>query len=224
MKLKFKILTDLALTALFALEIAGTLLPTAFHEIAGLALAALLLVHFALNAGWIGKALRRSGRAGASERDKALLAADIVLAVGSAVSTVSGLLVSQVVTGLALGGAMSWLHGAASYASFGALLVHIAMHAKYLAAGIKRLFSGLAGRLAASAAALALAAAVIWGIAADEPTIALKEESVYESFTTAASSAETEETTDEKKETAASASPLLPLHRRPRSPRRKRFR
>lgn len=107
------------------------------HEWLGLGVSLVFLVHAAVNAGWVAAALRASFKSPNAARTGNLVL-DALIAAALAVCAVSGVMVSGAVLpafGLYAEGYFFWdpLHAASAKALLALLLVHVAVHWRWLA-------------------------------------------------------------------------------------------
>lgn len=162
----WRLVLDLCMTALYAVLMFGPETGLLFHELAGLALGVLFALHLILNRRMF-RALREKG-ARRGPAGSLLLCCDVLLPLAMGGLLVTGVLISRTLFSFAAGGrAASALHSVFAWAGAGVLGVHLALHLRFLAGVVRTLFRRLRDRSVvrgfASAAALLLAAAVIFG-------------------------------------------------------------
>lgn len=140
-----KIIIDIAMTALFLLLIKPFLTGLEFHEIAGICIALIVLIHNILNLKWIKATAKNLFSDKIKLKTKLMFALNSLLAVLVAVIAVTGVLISKVLFTFITVGAQEqliFIHKTASYVCLGAIALHIAVHAGYLAAMFKKMIEG----------------------------------------------------------------------------------
>ena len=140
-----KIIIDIAMTALFLLLIKPFLTGLEFHEIAGICIALIVLIHNILNIKWIKATAKNLFSDKIKLKTKLMFALNSLLAVLVAVIAVTGVLISKVLfTFITAGGQeqLIFIHKTAAYICLGAIAVHIAVHAEYIAVMFKKMSAG----------------------------------------------------------------------------------
>jgi hypothetical protein len=134
-KTTLKILLDLVMSILFGLLLWDTGAGAFFHEVAGIGIGVLFLLHIALNRKPV-KGLARAAAAGsASKKGAFMLLLDLLLTIGMSAVILSGVLMSRVLFSFEAGirqDVLFQVHFISSYVCLGILAVHLAMHAEYL--------------------------------------------------------------------------------------------
>ena len=141
-KQALKIILDAAMTVLFILLIKPFLTGLEFHEIAGLCLAAIVIIHNILNFSWIKSTARNLFSDKARLKTRLMFWLNVLMAGLVLVITVTGVLISRVLFTFISVGAQDllvFIHKVAAYICLGAVAVHIAVHARYLAAMFKKI-------------------------------------------------------------------------------------
>jgi len=135
---------DASMAALYLLQMAPGKMGNPLHEVAGIALAALFVLHHVLNRRWV----RRLGRTG-SVRARLLLGSDVALTACVAGLVLTGVLMSRSAVPWASVPAVSHvvrpLHGACAYLGLMLMSLHVGLHVRVL-----RGYAGLRGKLTAA--------------------------------------------------------------------------
>ncbi len=136
-KTVFKLLLDLSMTVLYLLLMFADGAGGFFHEVAGMVVGVLFAVHVLLNRQSLTGMLRARRKGAGSGKLSYMLLLDLLLTIGMPVVVATGALISQVLFDTGISDA--WLtvftiHNAASYVCLAVLALHLAAHAKYLAA------------------------------------------------------------------------------------------
>lgn len=113
-----------------------------FHEIAGLAIGGVCLIHALFNARWIGAMIRRPFFRETPARQKVCFALDVLLAMLFLFIIISGLFINRtLLPGLSVGGRMlQSLHKTASYWAIVVAGLHIGLHWAWVMGLFRRLF------------------------------------------------------------------------------------
>lgn len=139
-----KMVVDITMTVIFILlmDIAAT--GIFFHELLGLIIAGVFIYHLILNRKWIkGITIRLFDKA-IKLKTKVMYWLDVIIAVSMGLTTISGILISQVILKqLASDNTQFWynIHASSSYISLILISVHIGMHWKDILSVFRRLFS-----------------------------------------------------------------------------------
>lgn len=164
-----KILLDIVMAALFTVLVFGFGTSMFFHEVAGMLIFLLYIFHLILNGKWIKRSFKNLFDGSITKKNLLYLSSDVLLFVGMTTIIITGVLISQVLFSLNIVNDISVasaIHNYASYVSLGVLVLHIALHAKYLVNSFKKIFSSLrqktVRRTAVSFAALLAAVAIIY--------------------------------------------------------------
>lgn len=152
-----KSMLDLVLVVIYMQLMFSYDMSPLFHEIAGIAVGLLFAVHVALNVKPVKKLFKSALEGRCTPARLVLLCSDIVLPFGMIAVIGTGMLIA---TELYLG--PGWpvviaVHNVASWICLGILLVHLALHLKYLVAVANQLVrSGNAQRISSCVGAVAL--------------------------------------------------------------------
>jgi len=131
----FKILLDLTMTVLYLILVFAEGTSGFFHEIVGIGIGVLFIMHVLVNWKPLTGMLRAAKKGTAKGKNILMLILDILLTLGMPVVIVTGILISQVLFDTGIGTAWRTifvLHKTASYVCLAVLASHIAVHAKYL--------------------------------------------------------------------------------------------
>jgi len=133
-----KLLLDTAMLIILLLSYSHNSVNQAFHEIAGFALMAGVLVHLLWNRKWIAGVTRRFFREKLPAVTRAGYIVDFLMLVCFAAVGISGAMISKVV--FSLGGGMIWrtVHYFASAALLVLLGIHLGLHVPFFAATLGR--------------------------------------------------------------------------------------
>ena len=131
-KRMLKLLLDAVLLVLLVLMYRKQVISLAFHEIGGLALIGLLVIHLLVNAKWIGSVTRKLFSRGTTGLVRARYIGDALLFLAFLAVGVSGVLISKVVFSFHVPGNFRTLHYFASAVAIILMGVHLGLHADYL--------------------------------------------------------------------------------------------
>lgn len=148
-----KLFIDITMTVLYALLMFAKNLGGFFHEIVGLGIGILFVIHVLLNLSMI-KGLFKSVKEGKITK-KILLFSDIALTVCMPIVIITGILIAKEL--FVIWTDFSWeilfnTHNILSYVCLGIMALHILLHAKYLLGVFKKLPSSFKGKEMKSAA------------------------------------------------------------------------
>ena len=155
-----KLALDALMLVLLALMYKTRVISLSFHEIGGLALIGLFVIHHLLNARWIIATMRRLFATGTPGMVRARFIVDALLLVSFVTVGVTGVLINKTLFVIRVVGNAKTLHYFASAVSILLMGVHLGLHADYL---FGKTFRAGANRIAKSAAALVLAAMIVFG-------------------------------------------------------------
>lgn len=131
------------MAVLYLLQMAPGKMGNPLHEVAGIALAALFVLHHVLNRGWV----RRLGRAGGA-RARLLLGSDVALTACVAGLALTGVLMSRSAVPRASVPAVAHvvrpLHGTCAYLGLMLMSLHVGLHVRVLCG-----YAGLRGKATA---------------------------------------------------------------------------
>ncbi len=163
-KTLFKIMLDLVLLVMYCQLMFAYAISPLFHEVAGIAIGCLFIIHVAINWKPI-RALVRSWQAGRLSPLRALLLlTDIILPVGMFISIVSGLLIATELFIGPGGPAIVVLHNVVSYVCLVILALHTVLHAKYLVTVTRKILNGPTFQKTASCTAAAMLVFALFGV------------------------------------------------------------
>lgn len=155
-----KLLLDAVMLVLLALMYQEQVVSMAFHEIGGLALIGLFLIHHLLNAKWIGATTRHLFAKGMSGLVRARYLVDALLLLAFLTVGITGVLISKVVFSLHVAGNFKTLHYFSSALAILLLGVHLGLHVNVI---FGKLLKKGANKVAKIALCVVLAAMVAFG-------------------------------------------------------------
>ncbi|MCE5187862.1 MAG: DUF4405 domain-containing protein [Eubacteriales bacterium] len=155
-----KLLLDAVMLVLLVLMYKKQVISMAFHEIGGLALIGLFLIHHLVNAKWIGAATRRLFTRNTPGLVRARYIVDALLLLAFLAIGVTGVLISKVVFSLRVAGNFKALHYFASAFAILLMGVHLGLHAEYI---FGKLVKKSASKVAKIALCVVLAALIAFG-------------------------------------------------------------
>ena len=155
-----KLALDAIMLVLLVLMYKKQVISLSFHEIGGLALIGLFVIHHLVNARWIGSATTRFFRKGTPGMVRARYLVDALLLVAFLTIGVTGVLINKTLFEIHVAGNAKTLHYFASALAIILMGVHLGLHADYI---FGKLFRAGANKLAKAAAAVALACLVAFG-------------------------------------------------------------
>ena len=151
-KMRFKMILDIMMTALFLLLMSTQVTGTLLHELLGIFLAAVFAVHIGLNFKWVKGVFPRVFGPSLKKSVKIMALVDALLVPVMGTAAVTGILISQELFGFGQSlenpDFLSALHSSTAYLSLILLSVHIGMHWEM----IMRFFTKLPGMIAAGRA------------------------------------------------------------------------
>ena len=156
----FKLVLDAVMLVLLALMFRKQAISLAFHEIGGLALVGLFVVHHLLNGKWIAAVTKRLFAKGTGRLERASYIVDALLLVSFLTVGVTGVLISEVVFRFNVAGSVKTLHYFVSALSVVLMGVHLGLHADYI---FGRLLKKGGKKAAKAVLAVVLTAAVAFG-------------------------------------------------------------
>lgn len=139
-----KLILDVVMSVLILLLLFPNGTGLAFHEIIGLSVVFMFAAHLLLNAGWIVNVTKviLSGKV----KNKALLMylLNAGMLIGVLVIAITGVMISSVVfSGVNYSQHAAAVHTWAAYITAAMITAHIAVHAKYLVTGFKKILSSM---------------------------------------------------------------------------------
>ena len=155
-----KLALDAIMLILLVLMYKKPVISMQFHEIGGLALIGLFVIHHIVNARWIGSATKRFFRKGTPGMVRARFIVDALLLVAFLTVGVTGVLINKTLFEIHVAGNAQTLHYFSSAIAILLMGVHLGLHADYI---FGKLFRASANKLAKVATALLLACLVAFG-------------------------------------------------------------
>ncbi|MEA5049600.1 MAG: DUF4405 domain-containing protein [Eubacteriales bacterium] len=155
-----KLIFDSVMLLLLVLMYKKQVISMAFHEIGGLALIGLFVVHHLVNARWIGASSRRLFTRGMPGLVRARYLVDVLLLIAFLTVCVSGILISKVVFSIHVAGNFQALHSFAATLAVLLMGVHLGLHTDYIFGKLLRRGSGKAAKVAL---AVVIAAMIAFG-------------------------------------------------------------
>ena len=155
-----KLVLDAIMLILLVLMYKKQVISMEFHEIGGLALIGLFVIHHLVNARWIGSATKRLFTKGTPGMVRARYIVDALLLVAFLTVGVTGILINKTLFEIHIAGNAKTLHYFASAIAIILMGVHLGLHADYI---LGKLFRAGANKIAKIATAVMLAALVAFG-------------------------------------------------------------
>lgn len=145
-KTVFKILLDIVMTVLYLMLMFGGALSDFFHEVAGIGIFILFVVHVIINIKPLSSMLKVIKEKKATTKIKLMFALNMVLIVGMPVVLVTGIMISKAL--FFTGVSDSWMtiyniHNITSYICLGVLGAHMLAHTKYIIAAVKGIIKNI---------------------------------------------------------------------------------
>lgn len=142
----FRLLLDITLYVLYIVLVFGFGTSRFFHEVCGIGIVALFILHFTMNTRMFGSLHRRVSGENATVVQRLLYISDILLTGLVPISVMTGILISTelfyINTGAFIGSFYTF-HKLVSYVSFGIMTLHFAFHAKYVIGVVKRIIASV---------------------------------------------------------------------------------
>ena len=145
----FKIIIDISMTALFIILLKAFDTGLEFHEMAGLGIFALIIIHNVMNISWIKNVAKNIFSDKIKLKTKLMFGLNMLLTLFILTIVITGILISKVLFIFISVGAQEqliFIHKISSYICLGIIGAHILVHAKYLAAMFKKLFLNIKSR------------------------------------------------------------------------------
>ena len=145
----FKIIIDISMTALFIILLKAFDTGLEFHEMAGLGIFALIIIHNVMNISWIKNVAKNIFSDKIKLKTKLMFGLNMLLTLFILTIVITGILISKVLFTFISVGAQEqliFIHKISSYICLGIIGAHILVHAKYLAAMFKKLFLNIKSR------------------------------------------------------------------------------
>ena len=155
-----KLTLDTIMLILLVLMYKKQVISLAFHEIGGLALIGLFVIHHLVNANWIGSATRKIFSKGTPGLVHARYIVDVLLLLAFLAIGVTGILISKVVFSFHVQGNFKTLHYFASALAVILMGIHLGLHADYI---FGKLLRKGANKAAKAALCVIIAAMIAFG-------------------------------------------------------------
>ena len=155
-----KLALDAVMLILLVLMYKKQVISMSFHEIGGLALIGLFVIHHLLNARWIGAVSKRLFTKGTLGMVRARYIVDVLLLIAFLTIGVTGILINKTLFAIHAAGNAKTLHYFASAIAILLMGVHLGLHADYI---FGKLFRKGASRIAKLMTAIVLALLVAFG-------------------------------------------------------------
>ncbi len=155
-----KLALDAVMLILLVLMYRKQVISMAFHEIGGLALIGLFLIHNLINGHWITATTRKLFAKGTPGMVRARYIVDALLLIAFLTIGIAGVLINKTLFTIHVGGNAKMLHYFASAIAIILMGVHLGLHADYI---FGKLFKKGANKIAKIATASLLAALVAFG-------------------------------------------------------------
>lgn len=160
----FKLLLDTAMVVVLALLYRKQAISLAFHEIAGLALMGVFIIHILLNGKWVGATVRRLFARTTPGKARLLCIVDTALLVCFALIGISGAMISKIVFSFNAGGSWKAIHYFCAALSILLMGVHLGLHSTWIGGMLKKLLhlSPRASRAVVSVLTLVICVFGVW--------------------------------------------------------------
>ncbi len=138
----FKIIIDISMAILFILLMYAFKTGLEFHEIAGLSILAIVIIHNMLNWSWIKNTTKNLSNKNIKVKTKLMYGLNAFLLVGTLVIVITGILISKFLfpfIAVKNQEALILIHKISSYICLGTIGIHVLIHAKYLIAMFKKI-------------------------------------------------------------------------------------
>ena len=155
-----KLVLDAIMLVLLVLMYKKQVISLSFHEIGGLALIGLFVIHHLLNARWIGATTRRLFSKTTPGMVRARYIVDALLLVSFVTVGITGVLINKTLFAIHVAGNAKMLHYFSSALSIILMGVHLGLHADYL---FGKVFRAGANKIAKIATAVLLSGMVAFG-------------------------------------------------------------
>jgi uncharacterized membrane protein YgcG len=142
-----KLVLDAVMLILLVLMYKKQVISISFHEIGGLALIGLFIIHLLINAKWIGAVTKHLFSKTISAHVRACFIVDALLLVAFLTVGITGVLISKVVFSLHVSGNFKTLHYFASAVAVILMGVHLGLHADYIFGKLLRKGAKKAGKI-----------------------------------------------------------------------------
>ncbi len=127
-----KLMLDAVMLILLVLMYKKQVISIGFHEIGGLALIGLFIIHLLINAKWIGAVTRRLLAKTTSAHVRACYIVDALLLIAFLAIGITGVLISKVVFSIHISGNFKTLHYFAAAVAVILMGVHLGLHVDYI--------------------------------------------------------------------------------------------
>lgn len=142
-----KLVFDATMLVLLVLMYKKQVISLEFHEVGGLALIGLFLIHHLINARWIGASTRRLCAKGTPGLVRARYIVDALLLIAFLAVGVTGVLISKVVFSVHVAGNFQTLHYFSAALAVVLMGVHLGLHADYIFGKLLRKSTGKAAKV-----------------------------------------------------------------------------
>lgn len=160
----FKILLDVVMTVLFLYLMFGFGTSIIFHEIAGIGIGILFVIHVYLNYQPLKRLYNMVKKRKSTLKNAILFWSDLAFGLGMIVVMVTGIMISRVIFSFEGSLLLSQIHTIASYVCLGILVLHLGLHLKYVQGMSKYFFTHLENKQVQKAIGSFCVAAVVFGL------------------------------------------------------------
>lgn len=133
-----KILLDIIMLVIYILLMFGYSLDPYFHEIFGILIGIIFLVHIGLNFKETKMVLKSLWNKNSKFEKKVTAVSDILLIISMPIAIITGVMISGVILNMTFNNGVYAVHYFASYISLGIMLMHFALHIDYFLAVLLR--------------------------------------------------------------------------------------
>jgi hypothetical protein len=140
-----KFILDLVMAVVIALFFKKNVLTLTYHEVAGLAVFLLFLLHLIFNSKWISAVAAKLFKKEMPVRQKVLFVIDALLLVAFLTVGITGIMISKILFSFRAGGSVIRLHFFSAALSLLLVAIHLGLHASFIKNMFMKTFSFMKG-------------------------------------------------------------------------------
>ncbi|TEB05543.1 hypothetical protein Psch_02584 [Pelotomaculum schinkii] len=147
-KTPLKLALDIVMIVLFVILLDAFGTGLVFHEIAGLLIFVLFMIHIIFNWSWVKNVTKNLFNPGFKKKAKLMYILNAALLIGISAIIITGILISQVIFNFGANGnnhILVAVHKWVSYACAGLLAIHLAVHWRYILVSVRRTSAAFEG-------------------------------------------------------------------------------